>query len=63
MATIIGLTEDKPVTKVWTDTYLWLIFWYDMVGAATAGLVHFLNGISDGSRHCWFCRRFISLPL
>ena len=43
MATIIGLTEDKPVTKVWTDTYLWS-FPYYMVGAATAGLVHFLNG-------------------
>ena len=43
MATIIGLTEDKPVKKVWTDTYLWS-FPYYMVGAAAAGLVHFLNG-------------------
>jgi putative nucleotidyltransferase with HDIG domain len=43
MATIIGLTEEKPITKVWTDTYLWS-FPYYMVGAATAGLVHFLNG-------------------
>jgi len=43
MATIIGLTEDKPIAKVWTDTYLWS-FPYYMVGAAAAGLVHFLNG-------------------
>ena len=42
MSTIIGLTEDKPVPKVWTDTYLWS-FPYYMVGAAVAGLVHFLN--------------------
>lgn len=42
MATIIGLTEDKPIFKVWTDAYLWS-FPYYMVGAAAAGLVHFLN--------------------
>src|SRR5205807_6816439 len=42
MSTIIGLTENKPVSKVWTDSYLWS-FPYYMVGAATAGLVHFLN--------------------
>jgi len=43
MSTIIGLTEDKPATKVWTDIYLWS-FPYYIVGAAAAGLVHFLNG-------------------
>ncbi len=43
MSTIIGLTEDKPITKVWNDSYLWS-FPYFMVGAALAGLVHFLNG-------------------
>jgi putative nucleotidyltransferase with HDIG domain len=43
MSTIIGLTEDKPITKVWNDSYLWS-FPYYMVGAALAGLVHFLNG-------------------
>ena len=43
MATIIGLTENKPIRKVWTQTYLWS-FPYYMVGAAAAGLVHFLNG-------------------
>jgi putative nucleotidyltransferase with HDIG domain len=43
MSTIIGLTESKPVSKVWTDSYLWS-FPYYMVGAAIAGLVHFLNG-------------------
>jgi putative nucleotidyltransferase with HDIG domain len=42
MSTIIGLTEEKPVPKVWTDSYLWS-FPYYMVGAATAGLIHFLN--------------------
>ena len=42
MSTIIGLTEDKPVAKVWTASYLWS-FPYYMVGAAAAGLVNFLN--------------------
>ncbi len=43
MSTIIGLTEEKPISKVWNDSYLWS-FPYYMVGAAAAGLVHFLNG-------------------
>src|SRR5579871_4543492 len=43
MALIIGLTEDKPFSKVWADNHLWL-FPYYLVGAAAAGLVHFLNG-------------------
>ena len=42
MSTIIGLTEDKPVPKVWTESYLWL-FPYYLVGAAIAGFVSFLN--------------------
>jgi putative nucleotidyltransferase with HDIG domain len=42
MSTIIGLTEGKPIGKVWTGSYLWS-FPYYMVGAAAAGLVHFLN--------------------
>jgi putative nucleotidyltransferase with HDIG domain len=42
MSAIIGLTENKPVSKVWTDSYLWS-FPYYMVGAAVAGLVSFLN--------------------
>jgi putative nucleotidyltransferase with HDIG domain len=41
-STIIGLTEDKPLSKVWTDSYLWS-FPYYMVGAAVAGLVSYLN--------------------
>ena len=41
-STIIGLTEDKPIRKVWGESHLWL-FPYYTVGAATAGLVHFLN--------------------
>ena len=43
MAAIIKLTEDKPLSKVWAESYLWS-FPYYMVGAAVAGLVHFLNG-------------------
>jgi len=43
MATIIGLTEDKPIPKVWNESYLWL-FPYYLVGAAIAGFVSFLNG-------------------
>jgi putative nucleotidyltransferase with HDIG domain len=42
MATIIGLTEEKPIRRVWTEVYLWS-FPYYMVGAAIAGLIHFLN--------------------
>jgi len=42
-STIIGLTEEKSVAKVWGESHLWL-FPYYMVGAAVAGLVHFLNG-------------------
>jgi len=44
MSVIITLTEaePKPLSKVWTDSYLWS-FPYYMVGAAVAGLVHFLN--------------------
>jgi putative nucleotidyltransferase with HDIG domain len=42
MATIIGLTEDKAIAKVWKESYLWL-FPYYMVGAAIAGFVSFLN--------------------
>ena len=42
MSAIIGLTENKPVPKVWRESYLWS-FPYYMVGAATAGLIHFLN--------------------
>jgi putative nucleotidyltransferase with HDIG domain len=42
MSTIIGLTETKPPVKVWKEIYLWS-FPYYMVGAAAAGLVHFLN--------------------
>jgi putative nucleotidyltransferase with HDIG domain len=41
-STIIGLTEDKAPAKVWSELYLWS-FPYYIVGAAVAGLVHFLN--------------------
>jgi putative nucleotidyltransferase with HDIG domain len=42
MSAIIGLTENKPVAKVWNDSYLWS-FPYYLVGAAVAGLVSLLN--------------------
>ncbi|HVN21935.1 MAG TPA: HD domain-containing phosphohydrolase, partial [Dongiaceae bacterium] len=41
-STVIGLTESKAPTKVWTELCLWS-FPYYIVGAAAAGLVHFLN--------------------
>ncbi|HUA16525.1 MAG TPA: HD domain-containing phosphohydrolase [Verrucomicrobiae bacterium] len=44
MSTIIGLTEEKSIPRVWTRSYLWS-FPYYMVGAAAAGLVHFLNRV------------------
>ena len=42
LSTIVGLTEEKAIIKVWGNTHLWL-FPYYMMGAAVAGLVHFLN--------------------
>jgi putative nucleotidyltransferase with HDIG domain len=42
MSTIIGLTENKSISKVWKDSYLWS-FPYYLVGAAIAGFVFFLN--------------------
>ena len=42
MSAIIGLTEARPISKIWSDSYLWS-FPYYMVGAAAAGLIHFLN--------------------
>jgi putative nucleotidyltransferase with HDIG domain len=55
MSTIIGLTERKPVSKVWSESYLWS-FPYYMVGAAIAGLVHFLN------RHIGWQSSLLVLP-
>src|SRR5579863_7779450 len=55
MSTIIGLTEDKPVGRVWTGSYLWS-FPYYTVGAAAAGLVHFLN------RHIGWQSSLLVLP-
>src|SRR5712691_9486188 len=55
MATIIGLTEDKAIRKVWTTCYLWS-FPYYMVGAAAAGLVNFLN------RHIGWQSSLLVLP-
>jgi putative nucleotidyltransferase with HDIG domain len=43
MSIIIGLTEVKPIRKVWTEIYLWT-FPYYMVGAAIAGFVGFVSG-------------------
>jgi hypothetical protein len=42
MSIIIGLTEDKAISNVWREIYLWS-FPYYMVGAAIAGFVSFLN--------------------
>jgi putative nucleotidyltransferase with HDIG domain len=55
MSTIIGLTEDKPISKVWTEIYLWS-FPYYIVGAAAAGLVSFLN------RHIGWQSSLLVLP-
>ena len=55
MSIIIGLTEDKPFAKVWTNCYLWS-FPYYMVGAAAAGLVNFLN------RHIGWQSSLLVLP-
>jgi putative nucleotidyltransferase with HDIG domain len=55
MSTIIGITENKPIPRVWTASYLWS-FPYYMVGAAAAGLVNFLN------RHIGWQSSLLILP-
>jgi putative nucleotidyltransferase with HDIG domain len=55
MSTIIGLTEDKPISRVWKESYLWS-FPYYMVGAAIAGFVSFLNN------HIGWQPSFLVLP-
>jgi len=55
MSAIIGLTEDKPVAGVWSESFLWL-FPYYMVGAAIAGFVSFLN------RHIGWQASLLVLP-
>src|ERR1700690_2582718 len=55
MATIIRLTENKPVLKVWSETYFWS-FPYYLVGAAIAGLVSFWN------RHIGWQSSLLVLP-
>src|SRR5579872_6966518 len=55
MATIIRLTEGKPILKVWSECYFWF-FPYYLVGAAIAGLVSFLN------RHIGWQSSLLVLP-
>jgi putative nucleotidyltransferase with HDIG domain len=43
VSVIIGLTENKPVSKVWSENYFWL-FPYYLVGAVICGFVSFVNG-------------------
>src|SRR6204780_3158742 len=55
MATIIRLTEGKPVLTVWSECYFWS-FPYYLVGAAIAGLGSFLN------RHIGWQSSLLVLP-
>jgi diguanylate cyclase (GGDEF)-like protein/putative nucleotidyltransferase with HDIG domain len=55
MATIIRLTEGKPILKVWSECYFWFLPYY-LVGAAIAGLVSFLN------RHIGWQSSLLVLP-
>src|SRR5258708_21270969 len=42
VATIISLTENKKLRKVWTDCYFWS-FPYYLMGAAIASMVGWMN--------------------
>ncbi len=42
VATIISLTENKSIRKIWKDCYFWS-FPYYLVGAAVAGMVGWIN--------------------
>ena len=55
MATIIRLTEGKPILKVWSECYFWFLPYY-LGGAAIAGLVSFLN------RHIGWQSSLLVLP-
>ena len=46
VATVISLTEHKPLRKIWLDCYFWS-FPYYLVGAAIAGLMNWLNSYTD----------------
>jgi diguanylate cyclase (GGDEF)-like protein/putative nucleotidyltransferase with HDIG domain len=42
MATVISLSDKRPIPQVWTESYLWS-FPYYLIGAAIAGFVSYLN--------------------
>lgn len=44
VAVICGLTEQKPIRKIWKECYFWS-FPYYLVGAAVAGLFSFLSDL------------------
>jgi putative nucleotidyltransferase with HDIG domain len=55
MSVIIGLTEEKRISKVWREIYLWS-FPYYLVGAAVAGVVTVLE------RHVGWQAALLILP-
>jgi putative nucleotidyltransferase with HDIG domain len=55
MSVIIGLTEEKRISKVWREIYLWS-FPYYLVGAAVAGVVTVLE------RHVGWQSALLVLP-
>jgi diguanylate cyclase (GGDEF)-like protein/putative nucleotidyltransferase with HDIG domain len=46
VATVIALTENKSLNKIWSECYFWS-FPYYLVGAGIAGLMSWLNGLVD----------------
>jgi diguanylate cyclase (GGDEF)-like protein/putative nucleotidyltransferase with HDIG domain len=46
VATVIALTENKSLRKIWSDCYFWS-FPYYLVGAGVAGLMSWMNTLVD----------------
>ena len=52
IATVISLTERRPLQRILVDCYFWS-FPYYLVGAGIAGMIAWLNRCSIGKRRCW----------
>jgi len=40
VAVVISLCEDKPLRRIWSETYFWSLSFY-LIGAAIVGVVHY----------------------
>jgi hypothetical protein len=55
IATVISLTESRPLSRILVDCYFWS-FPYYLVGAGIAGMIAWLNRRFIGKRRFWCFR-------